>query len=414
MLTTYVRTPLALEQYRSGPAGPHLDTFIRWLEERGYQRRRIPHLMRGVKCFSFWAQDAGLPLEKLDAHALQAFCHHLQDIQRLRYACGRYSHLFVGARYFVGFLETAGFVAPAASVIPPPPAPELLGAFRHWMRTHRGTTEATLNGYRLTIVALLQTLGEQPERYEAQALRAFVLHRAGDKGIGRAKTVVTTVRMFLRFLIAIGRCTPGLEQALPTIAHWRLAYLPRYLPAESIEQVLASCNLTTAIGVRDRAVLLLLAQLGLRAGDVAALKWCDINWHDGTLCVMGKNRRQTRLPLPQEVGEAILDYAEHQRPRVPSPNVFLTTMAPLRPISPKTVTKITADALRRANVESPISGAHVLRHSAATNMLRQGASLPSIGAVLRHASVETTAHYAKVDVDLLHEVVRAWPEVSPC
>jgi site-specific recombinase XerD len=282
------------------------------------------------------------------------------------------------------------------------------------MRTHRGTTEGTLNGYGLTIVALLQTLGDQPERYEAQTLRAFVLNRAGDKGIGRAKTVVTAVRMFLRFLIAIGRCTPGLEQALPTIAHWRLSYLPRYLPAESVEQVLASCDLTTAIGVRDRAVLLLLAQLGLRAGDVAALKWCDIDWHEATLCVMGKNRRQTRLPLPQEVGEAILDYAEHARPRAPSAYVFLTTVAPIRPISPKTVTKITADALRHANVDSPIYGAHVLRHSAATNMLRQGASLPSIGAVLRHASVETTAHYAKVDLDLLQEVVRAWPEVSPC
>lgn len=414
MLTTYVRTPLALEQYRSGPAGPHLDTFIRWLEERGYQHRRIPHLMRGVKRFSFWAQEAGLPLEQLDAKALQAFCHYLQDIQRLRYACGRYSHLFVGARYFVGFLETGGFVAPAASVIPPPPEPELLGAFRHWMRTHRGTTDATLNGYRLTIVALLQTLGEQPEHYEAQALRAFVLQRAGDKGIGRAKTVVTAVRMFLRCLSAMGRCQPGLDHAIPTVAHWRLSSLPKYLPAEAVERVLMSCDVTTASGLRDRAVLLLLAQLGLRAGDVAALKWCDIDWHDGTLCVMGKNRRQTRLPLPQEVGEAILDYAAHQRPRVSSAAVFLTTMAPICPISPKTVTKITADALRRANVESPIYGAHVLRHSAATNMLRQGASLPSIGAVLRHASVETTAHYAKVDVDLLREVVRAWPEVSPC
>src|SRR6266571_1765419 len=122
-------------------------------------------------------------------------------------------------------------------------------------------------------------IGEQPERFEVTSLRHFVLERAGQQGIERAKTVVTAVRMFLRFLIAIGRCQPGLEQALPTIAHWRLAYLPRYLPAESIEQVLASCNLTTAIGVRDRAVLLLLAQLGLRAGDVAALKWCDINWH---------------------------------------------------------------------------------------------------------------------------------------
>lgn len=187
---------------------------------------------------------------------------------------------------------------------------------------------------------MLQTLGEQPERYEAQTLRAFILNRVGDKGIGRAKTVVTAVRMFLRFLVAIGRCPPGLEQALPSIAHWRLSYLPRYLPAESVEQVLASCDLTTAIGVRDRDVLLLLAQLGLRAGDVATLKWCEIDWHEGTLCVMGKNRRQTRLPLPQEVGEAILDYAEHGRPRAPSAYVFLTTVAPIRPISPKTVTKL--------------------------------------------------------------------------
>jgi site-specific recombinase XerD len=414
MLTTYVKTPLALEQYRSGPAGPHFDAFIGWLEERGYQRRRIPHLIRGVKRFSCWARDAGLPLEKLDANALQGFRQHLQDIRCLRYACGRCSHLFVGARYFVYFLETIRCVASAVSVIPPPPEPELLGAFRHWMRTHRGTTEATLKGYRLTIVALLQTLGEQPERYEAQALRAFVLNRAGDNGISRAKTVVTAVRMFLRFLIAIGRCTPGLDNALPTIAHWRLGYLPRYLPAESVEQVLASCDLTTPIGVRDRAVLLLLAQLGLRAGDVAALKWGDINWHDGTLCVMGKNRRQTRLPLPQEVGEAILDYVEHHRPRMPSPYVFLTAMAPLTPVSPQTVSKIAARALVRADVDSPIYGAHVLRHSAATNMLRQGVSLPSIGAVLRHASVETTAHYAKVDVNLLHSVARAWPEVTLC
>lgn len=143
MLTTYVKTPLALEHYRSGPAGPHLDAFIGWLEERGYQPRRIPHLIRGVKRFSFWAQDAGFTLQELDAKALEAFRHHLQDLQCLHYSYGRYSHLFVGARYFVRFLETVGLVAPASSVIPPPPEPELLGAFQHWMRTHRGTTGQT-------------------------------------------------------------------------------------------------------------------------------------------------------------------------------------------------------------------------------------------------------------------------------
>jgi integrase/recombinase XerD len=220
--------------------------------------------------------------------------------------------------------------------------------------------------------------------------------------------------MFLRFLIATGQCAPGLEHALPAIAHWRLASLPKYLPTETVEHVLASCDRATPIGIRDWAVLLLLARLGLRAGDVAALKWDDINWPDGTLRVAGKNRRATRLPLPQEVGEAILCYGEHHRPTVPSPYVFLTTIAPLGPLSAKTVTKIAARALRRANVESPIYGAHVFRHSVATTMLRQGVSLPSIGALLRHASIETTTLYAKVDTPLLHTVVRAWPEVPSC
>jgi integrase/recombinase XerD len=130
--------------------------------------------------------------------------------------------------------------------------------------------------------------------------------------------------------------------------------------------------------------------------------------------VAGKNRRETRLPLPQEVGEAILCYGAHHRLAVPSDSVFLTTIAPLGPLSSKTVTKIAARALRRANVESPIYGAHVFRHSAATTMLRQGVSLPSIGSLLRHASIETTALYAKVDTPLLRSVVRAWPEGPLC
>jgi site-specific recombinase XerD len=372
------------------------------------------HLIRGVKRFSHWAQAAGLTLQELDANALEAFGQHLRGLQRLRYPSGRYSHLFVGARHFVRFLEMAGFVAPAPPATSQRPTPDLLVAFWHWMRTHRGTTDATLKGYRLTIIALLHTLGEQPERFEAKALRHFVLERAGQQGIERAKTVITAVRMFLRFLIAIGRCQPGLDHAIPTMAHWRLSSLPKYLPAEAVERVLMSCDVTTGRGLRDRAVLLLLARLGLRAGDVAALKWCDINWPDGTLCVAGKNRRQTRLPLPQEVGNAMLDYAAHQRPRIPSEYVFLTLTAPQKPASPQTISQIAARALHRAEVESPIYGAHVLRHSAATQMLRQGASLPSIGAVLRHASVETTAHYAKVDMALLREVARAWPEAEPC
>jgi site-specific recombinase XerD len=414
MLNAYVKRSLILERYRSSLAGPHLDDFILWLEQRGYQPRRILRLIRGVHRFAQWAHDNGLGLEELDAKALEQFRHHLQVRQPLRYPSGSYRPVFIGARHFVAFLEALGLVSPTAFVLPPPTEPELLKAFRQWMRTHRGTTEATLNTYRRPIIDLLHTLGERPEDFEAKTLRTFVLERAGCHGIGQAKAVVQAVRIFLRFLIAIGRCAPGLEHALPTIAHWRLASLPKYLPAETVEHVLASCDRATPIGIRDRAVLLLLARLGLRAGDVAALQWGDIDWPDGTLRVAGKNRRETRLPLPQEVGEAILCYGEHHRPDVPSAYVFLTTIAPLGPLSSKTVTKIAARALRRAKVESPIYGAHVFRHSLATTMLRQGVSLPSIGSLLRHASIETTALYAKVDTPLLHSVVRAWPEVPLC
>ena len=132
----------------------------------------------------------------------------------------------MGARHLVHFLETAGVVAPATSSLPPPPEPALLGAFRQWMQTHRGTTHATRNGSRLTITALLHRRGDPPARLTAQALRACVRERAGQGGRGRAKTVVTAVRMVRRLLIASGRCPPGLEHALPTIAHWRLAALP--------------------------------------------------------------------------------------------------------------------------------------------------------------------------------------------
>jgi site-specific recombinase XerD len=413
MLTTYLKSPSALVRYRSSPAGPYLDGFVDWLETQGYQPKPIRQLLRGVDHFAHWASSAGISAQELDAQAIETFRQVLHDQQRLRYPSGSFSHLFVGARRFVTFLAMTGRVTSAAAIRPASAEPRLLFEFRHWMQTHRGVTTATLNSYRPTLLELLEVLGDQPAQYDARALRAFVLDRAHRHGIDRAKTVVKAVRMFLRFLIAVGRCSPGLDHAIPTIPRWRLASLPQYLSAEAVERVLASCDYTTRIGVRDRAVLLLLARLGLRAGDVAALRFSDLAWGEGTVQVAGKNRRQTRLPLPQEVGDAILDYLAH-RPAVDHDQVFLTTVAPFTGLSYQTVGQIATRAMHRAGVEAPQSGSHVLRHSTATQMLRHGLPLEAIGAVLRHASIETTAGYAKVDLQLLHEVVKPWPEVTPC
>jgi site-specific recombinase XerD len=268
------------------------------------------------------------------------------------------------------------------------------------MNAQRGTLDVTLNNYRLTLLNLLQRLGDQPDRYDAEALRGFVLDRASHHGLAHAKQVVTAVRMFLRYLVATGQCAAGLDQAIPTIAHWRLSHLPKYLSAEAVERVIASCDLTIPIGVRDRSVLLLLARLGLRAGDVAGLQLSAIDWQAGTVLVAGKNRRECRLSLPQGVGDAILAYLE-QRSAIDDGHVFVTAVAPIRGLSYQTVGQIVTRAMHRADIQAPIHGAHVLRHSAVTEMLRQGMSLPAIGVVLRHATVETTAVYAKVDVQLL-------------
>jgi site-specific recombinase XerD len=281
------------------------------------------------------------------------------------------------------------------------------------MHRHRGLTETTLDVYQAIIVELLAAHGSDPHLYTAEVLRDFALERARRHGLWRAKTVIVSVRAFLRFLGATGQCPPGIQHAIPRFASWQLSTVPRFLAAEDVERVIASCP-GDGNGPRDKAVLLLLARLGLRASEVAQLRFDDIDWVQGQLNVSGKARRQEKLPLPQEVGDALLRYLRQSRPPLRTPEVFTSVLAPVRPLTRAGVTHVVRAALRRAGIKAPINGAHVLRHSAATTMLRHGASLAGIGAVLRHRSPRTTAHYAKVDFGLLSEIAQPWPEVASC
>ena len=191
--------------------------------------------------------------------------------------------------------------------------------------------------------------------------------------------------------------------------------MPRYLPSSDVERIIEACNPSTLVGARDRAILLLLSRLALRAGDIVVLQLTDINWDEASLRFVGKGRREAQLPLSQEVGDAILTYLQLRGTRPGVDALFLSTRAPMdRPLSSVTVSAIVARAIKRAGVATPSRGAHLLRHSAATEMLRQGMSLDGIGAILRHRSVETTAHYAKVDLALLREVALPWPEETSC
>jgi integrase/recombinase XerD len=413
MLRTYFTRNCTRTMYQADPAGPYLDDFTHWLEQQGYRHDTIRRRLRGAAQFVAWAHAAGWHVYDLNSTLLAEFHRHLARCGQRIYPSGHPTVRSLGAQHFLTFVQAEGLAA-APAITSMSALPPLLVDCQHWMHIHRGVTAQTLRNYTPIILDLLTALGGQLEPLDVKGIRAFSLDRARRHGKGAAKNVVTATRMFVRFLIALGRCTPGLDDAIPTIAMWRLATLPQYLPAEDVEHLLTACDPSTPLGARDRAMLLLMVRLGLRANDIAGLRLGDINWQESTLVVCGKSRRETRLPLPQEVGDALLHSLTDARPPTPTHTVFLTTLAPWRPISPQVVSQTAARAIQQAAITAPATGARVLRHAAATAMLRQGASRQTIGDILRHTSIATTAHYAKVDFGLLAHVVRPWPEGVPC
>jgi len=228
--------------------------------------------------------------------------------------------------------------------------------------------------------------------------------------------MTTSLRRYLRFLAIEEHCIPDLDNAVPTVAHWSLSSIPKYITAEEIEQVINACDIHTAKGLRDRAIILLLSRIGLRAGDIVDMKLHHINWQEGVLHLFGKGHREDCLPLPQDAGDAILDYIEKARPPIKLADVFLCLNAPYRPFSSSpSVSNIVASAIIRSGIKRPSScGAHLLRHSAATQMLRSGATLETVSTVLRHRSVDMTGYYAKVDIRMLEKIVQPWPEEQTC
>lgn len=239
------------------------------------------------------------------------------------------------------------------------------------LREQRGVKDSTLDTYQTVLVKFMTSLGADPAAYTASAIRMFVLESAKPHGRHWAQSITVATRAYLKYLVAMGQCPIGREHAVPSFANWQLATTPRFLGQSDIDRLLATCEGESRL--RDRAVMLLLARLGLRASEVAHLTFGDIDWKNGRITLVGKVRREEWLPLPQDVGDAILAYIERARPRIATMRVFLTDIAPIRPLSGIAVKCIVRRALDRAGIESVHRGAHVLRHSAATAMLRNGA-----------------------------------------
>lgn len=415
MLEEFFAQPYRIQEIRNRRYGVIIVDFARELYESGYSEISARRHIRTVEHFVHWISKKRIPITTLAETNVSDFVRHLNRCRCPHYARSDKRNLEKGVRMFFSYLRRTNVISSASKDRTTHDSAQV-SSFCQWMRQQRGICDATLYNYRINISKLLEKLGEDPSKYNAHAIRQFVLKRSRECGWAAAKWCATSVRMFLRFLIATGKCPVGLDAAIPRLAHWRLSSLPRYLQSDEVEKIIQTCDPSTHSGSRDRAILLLLARLGLRAGDIVQIRIDDIEWTEAWIQVSGKARRQTRLPLTQEVGDAIANYLTHWRPPAKTDRLFLCTSAPYRPFeSHSAVSVMVTRAMRRAAVKCAGRGAaHILRHSAATSMLRQGASLQEIGTILRHRSIEATEIYAKVDVCTLQQIAQPWPEVESC
>lgn len=394
----------------AGGVAPLVAAFTSHLSGLGHASLTVAGYETSARHFVQWIGRTKIAVADIDDDVVHRFARHRCRCPGARRQ-DRVSAKYVKrARRFVEFLAERGIVA-RPSQVQSVERHEQVVAFENWLKQHRGISPLTIGRHGRMIERLLPALGNDSQRYDAGLVRRAILTEAKQVSPAYVKTMTTALRGYLCFLAANGLCPPCLDHAVPRIAQWRLSSLPRYIGTAEVDRLINSCNLTTPHGVRDRAILLLLARLGLRAGDILAMRLDDIAWSDATLRVRGKGRREIRLPLPQDAGDAMLDYLERSRPRVASDRVFLRSPAPYRPFSgPSAISGIVALALKRAGIDdAPSKGANLLRHSAATAMLRGGATLDMVGSVLRHRSPNTTAHYAKVDITMLEQIAQPWP-----
>jgi integrase/recombinase XerD len=383
--------------------------FLDHLKESGHSDGTITHYRASAYHFALWLERCGKRLSEIDLRLIERFARHRCKCMSGR-RTNRISLLCIGRiRRFVRFLAKEQLVRPIDA--PRKPVDDRLVRFSDWLRMHRGLSEATIKGRLWQLEKLLSALGRNPRAYTTALIKRVALAEARNHQPHVAQNKMTALRSYLRFLAANGECRASLDHAVPTIARWRLANLPKYVSAADVERIVASCEAVRPASSRDKAILLLLARLGLRAGDIFNLRLDDISWEEGTIRVSGKGRRGTRLPLPQDVGNALLSYINDGRPCTSDTRVFQRAMAPYKPLLRSTViSRVVANAIGRAGLtNAPSHGANLLRHSAATAMLRGGASLDLIGTVLRHKSPDTTLIYAKLDASTLKRVAQPWP-----
>lgn len=392
----------------------HVESFLGQLRATGYAERTLRKKRSILRAFTRWSKTEQLVCEQIGESHVAAFVKQLPKHQRLP----RQSVLHA----FLAHLRMRTGMSAPAPQLDCSLAARLYRRYIDYLRDDRGLAENSILVYTPHIHDLLNRVATSaegscsplPDRLEAGTIRDFILDRIRGRSSSHARLLVAALRSFLRFLYSKGETATDLSVCVPAVCVWQQAAVPLFLSVEEVNRVLAAPDRSTARGRRDHAILLLLARLGLRAGEVVRLELSHINWRSGNITIHGKGPSAERLPLLCDIGEALALYLSKDRSSSESARVFLRMIAPQVGLSgPAAVGHIVRKALADAHVQRSGRGAaHIFRHSLATRMIRHGASLGEISQVLRHRSENTTALYAKVDFEALRGVARLWPSAG--
>lgn len=408
--TLYKRSFVVRQFHSVPPASAALLTGLaRQLLAAGFCQTTARAHLRGALHVAVWAKRNGIVLRSLSAADADVFVEHavrcrcIEAGSSARWAKRRRRKVRAGLRVLRGFLHT-GAVGPWGGDPAPARAP-LIRDFEAWLTAHRGLTVGTVRHYAQLAAFATASIGMKPAAYTPLMIRRFVMSCWKGKSPSSLEVVVRVLRHFIAFLSARGLCDVDLEGALPRIRSSRPAPPPFVLTRRDLDRTLDAGGSRQ----RDRALLLLMFRLGLRTSDLAGLRLGDVNWRNGTILVSGKNRREERLPLPQDVGDALLAYLRKERPRRDCPFVFLRTRAPHAPIGRTGIAVMRRAAMERAGIKLPQTRTHLTRHSVASDILRTAVPLAALQRLLRHRRISTTGTYCHVDQAVLRSVCQPWP-----
>lgn len=405
-MSTVFKFPSVIRRLHDGPLGIYIDAYESLLHEQGYSRTSTYVHLRIVADFSRWLKRRRLDAN-IDERTVKGYLH-----SRRRYLV-RYRGASVVPCKLLEMLRDQGAVNPAPPVAVG--ACEIaIANFRQYLSQERGLAVSTQCLYtQVGHQFLRERFGHGALQFSALSgkdITGFIRRHAHKRSPRSAQQMVTSLRALLRWLRYCGEITTDLAACVPTVANWSHSTLPRFLQPGQVQQVLDHCDRRSVVGVRNYAILLLLARLGLRSCEVVAMTLDDIDWEAGDLTIRGKGGQWAKMPLPADVGRAIAVYLRKGRPRCASRRLFIREHAPrVGFANSAAIATLVQRALADAGVDSPHTGAYVFRHSVATEMLRRGASLDEIGQLLRHAHPDTTRIYAKVDVGALRPLALRWP-----